>query len=91
MRLAAAVLLVVAFVGGASAKSFHSGFTAEEIAHFDKAAVGAIIHVIQPAGDGCNTCAWEYQKTGPDTVKMLGAGQCTLLACNVVLPELKYK
>lgn len=78
-----AVLFLVVVLG--------SNFTPEDVEKIDALAVGEHFGHRDPAGDGCNTCLWEYMKTGPDTVRSSGVGQCTLLACQVWSPEVKYK
>lgn len=75
----------------AHADALDSTWTPEEIAWIDKLAVGDHFLRSGSAGDSCNTCTWDYIKTGPDTVRMSGWGQCTLLACTGRSADERYK
>ena len=66
-------------------------FSPEDIALLEKAKIGETVMLTRPAGDGCNTCSWSYIKTGEKTVKHGTWGSCTLVACPVLEPEMRFK
>jgi hypothetical protein len=64
--------------------------TSEDVARIEAAAVGELVSVRGPKGDGCNTCEFYYRKVATE-VQFTGQMLCTLIACPATYPAERYK
>lgn len=89
MRCHGLILIVAVLISIVAGDLYN--FTTEQVKQIEKIPIGKTGMVTMPAGDGCNTCSASAARISETEVQIGRIWGCTLIACPLEMPTVKFK